>query len=64
MMVIVPNFVDEAINKALDEKLRDAPEAARESRGHLYRGLLAYYNEHGALPEFEIVKNAKGDEER
>jgi hypothetical protein len=54
--VIVLDFVHDAINSALDKALADIPEA-EASRRHLYEQLLDYYNEHGELPEFGIVKN-------
>lgn len=54
--VIVPDFVADAINKALDEKLKDAPGEATKCRGHLFNQLLEYYNEHGEIPDFDVVK--------
>lgn len=58
MYVIVPDFVAEAINTALDRELANFPEAS-VSRGHLFDQLLEWYNEHGELPDFRIVKNEK-----
>lgn len=60
MYVIVPNHVSDAINAALDNEFKamgsiEADKAAKE-REHLYNALLDYYNEHGEIPEFKIVK--------
>jgi hypothetical protein len=55
MMFIVPNYVRDAINAKLDAALADVPDAEKD-REHLYNGLLMYFNEHGAIPDFSIVK--------
>lgn len=59
MFLIVPDFVSDAINAALDKALDGQPEEAKQCRPHLYRQLLDYYNEHGTLPEFSIQKADK-----
>lgn len=56
-IVIVPDSLRHAINSALDTALADAPPDALLHREDLYQQLLAYYNEHGALPDFSIVRN-------
>lgn len=54
MIVIIPNFLSEFINKRLDEEL---PEEAKEYREHFFNELVRYYNEHGKLPDnFKITK--------
>ena len=59
MMVIVPNILRDAINTALDEQLKEFPEASVdiETREYLYSELLAFYNENGYIPEFRFTKN-------
>ena len=56
MIAIVPDFVDDAINRALDSALEGQPEETHQCRPHLYNQLLDYYNEHGEIPKFNIVK--------
>ena len=55
MIVIVPNELRDAINRALDCALEDCPEAERD-RESLYHQLLEYFDEHGSIPEFKIAK--------
>jgi hypothetical protein len=54
-VVIVPDFVHDAITSALDRELALFPEAEAE-RGQLYNQLLEYYNENGTVPDFSITK--------
>lgn len=56
--VIVPNELRDAINAKLDAAIRDYPESEKD-RECLYRELLAFYDEHGYLPEFTIEKKVK-----
>ena len=56
MIVIVPNHVRDAINTALDKALANMPPEAQQDREHYYRELLAYFNEHGTIPDFQIEK--------
>jgi hypothetical protein len=56
MIVIVPNYVSDAINKKLDELLETCPDAIN-SRSHLYEQLLEYYNNNGELPDCSLAKN-------
>lgn len=58
-IVIVPNFLRNAINEKLDTAITKCPDAKKD-REILYNQLLSYFNEHGELPEFEIIKN-KGE---
>lgn len=55
MLVIVPNYVRDAINKALDRAIAECPDAAYE-RGVLFDQLLAYFDEHGAVPKFTLAR--------
>lgn len=54
-IVIVPDYLHDKINAALDSALQNVPDAAKD-RPSLYRQLLGYYNEHGEIPEFSIKK--------
>ena len=57
-MVIVPNELQEQIDSALTrafQRARVLPEAVSVSdRDALYQQLLAFYDERGFVPEFEI----------
>jgi hypothetical protein len=55
MLVIVPNYVSDAINAAIDKALLDLPEAEKD-REHFYDVLLAHFNDHGVIPEFTLHK--------
>ena len=48
MMVIVPNVLRDAINRAFDAALEECPDAAPD-RDLFYAQLLTYFNEHGAM---------------
>lgn len=60
-IVIVPNFVSDTINAALDRKLALFPEAEKD-RAHLYSQLIEYYNEHGVVPDFSITKKGSNEQ--
>lgn len=53
--VIVPNALRDAINAAIDKALEQAPNAAPD-RDIFYQTLLEYFDLHGELPEFNLVK--------
>ena len=53
MLLLVPNHVRDAINAAIDAALVECPDAAQE-RDQFYETLLAYFNEHGRIPDFSI----------
>ena len=55
MLVVVPDSLRDAINRKLDAALRELPDAEAE-RDHLYHQLLDYFYDHGALPEFTVMK--------
>jgi hypothetical protein len=52
-IVVVPNQVRDAINKAIDEKLDGRPISAEE-REDVYNALLAYFDDHGCIPDFDL----------
>jgi len=52
--VIVPNTLRDAINAKLDDAFAACPEAAKD-RDALYYRLLAYFDEHGELPDFTLT---------
>ncbi len=54
--VIVPDSLSNAIYKAIDAATADIPMAIVD-REIFYNQLLDYFNEHGEIPEFSIVKN-------
>lgn len=54
MFVIVPNSLSAEIYRRLDEEIAKAPDAAKD-RETLYGQLLAYFNEHGVIPDFSLV---------
>lgn len=53
--VIVPNVLSRAIYAKIDAELRRVPDAA-PNREAFYRQLVAFYNEHGYVPEFSLEK--------
>ena len=55
MMVIVPNVLSAAINRALDLAIAECSDAA-PNRELFYDRLLAYFNEYGEIPEFSLAK--------
>ena len=54
-MAIVPNYVSDAINGKLDEKIAECP-GAESDRAVLYEKLLDYFDEFGEIPDFTITK--------
>lgn len=55
VVMIVPNVLSAAINRALDSAIAKCPDAAPD-RDLFYERLLAYFNEHGEIPEFSLAK--------
>ena len=53
-MVIVPNELGDAIYAKIDVQLKKCPEVAPH-REDIYRDLLAYFDEHGKIPDFELA---------
>ena len=57
MMVIVPNSLQDEINKKLDAALEsiEAPaEDIEHDREFMYHQLHSYYDEHGFVPDFTL----------
>ena len=52
---VVPDSLYDAIQAKLDQAIADRPDAEKD-REHLYKQLLAYFNENGVIPEFSIMK--------
>lgn len=61
MFLIVPNDLREAIYVRVDAQLKRCPELAPH-RDAIYRELLAYFDMHGEIPNFELAVNAAGEE--
>ena len=56
---IVPDSLREAINAALDDAIAKSPDAA-PWRDNLYSHLVAFFDEHGYIPEFSLQRR-EGD---
>ena len=57
MIAIIPNELRNAINKKLDAAIKEVPEAEKD-RGELYHQLLCYFDEHGIIPDFKLIKKS------
>jgi len=55
MFYVVPDSLRLAIEEKLDAEIAKVPEAAPD-REHLYGQLLAYFNDHGVIPEFTLTE--------
>ena len=55
MLVVVPDSLRNAINEKLDAAIAQCPDAEKD-REVLYSQLLAYFNEHGVVPDFTLAK--------
>lgn len=55
MIVIVPDWLREAIYAKIDKALIECPDAAVD-RELFYQQLLAHFNEHGEIPDFNLEK--------
>lgn len=55
MFLIVPNVLADAIDAKLDAALAECPEAEKH-RDVWFKELLNYFNEHGEIPDCQIVK--------
>ena len=53
--VVVPNYISDQINQKLDAEIAANP-GAEIDRPHLYQQVLAYFDEHGEIPDFTIAK--------
>ena len=54
-IVIVYNELRDAIYRAVDNALADAPEFTAE-RENIYRDILAHYDEFGVIPDFSLKR--------
>jgi hypothetical protein len=54
MFVIVPDYIADQINAKLDAAFELCPDAAKD-REHLYGQLIAYFDEHGRVPDFSLA---------
>lgn len=52
-IVIVPNELHDAIHAAITEALHGRP-CEEWEREEIYSRLLAYFNEHGRIPDFTL----------
>ena len=57
-IVIVPNQLRDAIMAKLEAEFAKFPDAEIDRDG-LYHQLLAYFDEHGEIPDFRLVKKEK-----
>lgn len=58
MLYIIPDALHDAIEAAIDREIGSRP-LTPEDRQYLRACLLEHVNEHGRMPEFRIVENAK-----
>lgn len=52
-LVVVPNSLRDAINEKLDAAIAACP-GSEVDRETLFTTLLAYFDEHGVIPDFSI----------
>lgn len=55
-LAIVPNVLRDVIQAAIDKALAGRPIEAEE-REHVYHDLLAHFDEHGVIPDFDLKAN-------
>lgn len=58
MFVVVPNDLSDAIYGKIDAAIAECPDAA-SGRDIFYEQILGYFNEHGVIPDFSLVKSAE-----
>ena len=54
MFVIVPDYISDEIDRRLDEAIAKHPDAGKD-RAILRSQLVAYVNEHGRVPDFNLA---------
>jgi hypothetical protein len=54
-IVVVPDSLRLAIDAKLDSAIAAAPVGIEVDRDHLYQWMLAWFDEHGEIPDFSIV---------
>jgi len=57
-IVIVPNYLCDEINAKLDSAIAECP-GAEKDRDELFRMLLAYFDEHGVIPDFSLARKGE-----
>jgi hypothetical protein len=55
MLYVVPNWLRDEIHRRLDAQFALVPDAEKD-REALYSSLLSFFNEHGVLPDFSLVR--------
>lgn len=60
MLLIVPNSLSAELYRRIDAEIAKVPDAAKD-REALYRQLLAYFNEHGVIPDFALVRTTSAE---
>lgn len=56
MFYVVPNYIGDAIDAALDAEIAKAPDAAKDRE--VFRSqLIEYFAEHGVVPDFSLQRN-------
>ena len=55
-LVIVPDRLNDAINRIIDEAIANLEPDAETDRPYFREMLLRYFAEHGVLPEIEIER--------
>ena len=62
MLVIVPDYLRDAIYAAIDKEL-DGRECDEETREYIYSQILLHYKEQGVIPSFSLSPSpsSKGD---
>lgn len=61
-LVIVPNYVSEAIHEKMAAAFLLRPEPywpSSDSWNGLYQQLLSYFDDHGVIPEFSVTKRGE-----
>lgn len=53
MLLIVPNYIADEINAAIDKALDGRP-CPPEARENIYNTVLLHFHEHGAIPDFSL----------
>lgn len=58
-LLIIPNVLHDAINQAINKALAGRP-CDEHSREQVYQSVLAYYDDHGTIPDFELKEKTDG----
>lgn len=54
-IILVPNYIEDAINAKLDAAIAECP-GAEAGRGELYSQIFRYFDECGEIPNFNLTK--------